>query len=60
MLWQTRWMYFFAAASLGLAVVVVAILGRQQFQRGRPAAWFVVLAAAAGVLLKQWEAHQSC
>ena len=46
MLWQTRWMYFFAAASLGLAVVVVAILGRQQFQRGRPAAWFVVLAAA--------------
>ena len=22
--------------------------------------WFVVLAAAAGVLLKQWEAHQSC
>ena len=45
-LWQTRWMNFFAAASLLLAVVVLTILWRMQSQRGGVAAWFAVLVAA--------------
>jgi hypothetical protein len=46
MLWQTRWMNFCAASSLLLAVVVLAILWRQQTERGRVATWFFVLVAA--------------